>query len=90
MNQGATCYLNSLLQTLFMTREFRTAVFQWEYRAERDGPKETCIPYQLQVRAQSPDLVGQVRSGLTQGSFSLPFVEGPPFAPMVVFGVCVH
>lgn len=29
-NQGATCYLNSLLQTLFFTPEFRGDVFfQW-------------------------------------------------------------
>lgn len=28
-NQGATCYLNSLIQTLFMTPEFRDAVYKW-------------------------------------------------------------
>eukprot|EP00048_Salpingoeca_helianthica_P014812 m.223684 g.223684 ORF g.223684 m.223684 type:complete len:1224 (+) comp16297_c0_seq1:475-4146(+) len=28
-NQGATCYLNSLLQTLFMTPEFRNALYEW-------------------------------------------------------------
>lgn len=33
MNQGATCYLNSMLQTLFFTKSFRSAV----YRAEPIG-----------------------------------------------------
>ena len=28
-NQGATCYMNSLLQTLFMNRAFRRGIFQW-------------------------------------------------------------
>ena len=27
-NQGATCYLNSMLQTLFMTPEFRNAIYR--------------------------------------------------------------
>uniref|UniRef100_A0A096MBB6 Ubiquitin carboxyl-terminal hydrolase 47-like n=1 Tax=Poecilia formosa TaxID=48698 RepID=A0A096MBB6_POEFO len=30
-NQGATCYLNSILQALFMTREFREAVKRKKY-----------------------------------------------------------
>ncbi|KAL0592112.1 hypothetical protein ABG067_000765 [Albugo candida] len=30
-NQGATCYMNSLLQTLYMTPEFRQGLYQWEY-----------------------------------------------------------
>ena len=31
-NQGATCYMNSLLQSLFMTPEFRRAIYSWNYQ----------------------------------------------------------
>lgn len=45
VNQAMTCYLNSLLQALFMTPEFRNALYNWQY----DGHGETkSIPYQLQ------------------------------------------
>lgn len=45
VNQAMTCYLNSLLQALFMTPEFRQAIYSWEF----DGQDETkSIPYQLQ------------------------------------------
>ncbi len=47
-NQGATCYLNSLLQTLFMTPEFRRAIFTWRYDKEKDAEERRCIPLQLQ------------------------------------------
>ena len=47
-NQGATCYLNSLLQSLYMTPEFRAGLYEWTYDEAKDGPKEDCIPYQLQ------------------------------------------
>lgn len=36
-NQGATCYMNSLLQTLFMTPEFRTAIYSWKYNQAKVG-----------------------------------------------------
>lgn len=45
VNQAMTCYLNSLLQALYMTPEFRNALYNWEF----DGQKEErSIPYQLQ------------------------------------------
>ncbi len=47
-NQGATCYLNGLLQTLYMTPEFRRAIFKWKYNEIKDGAAEHCIPLQLQ------------------------------------------
>ncbi|XP_060066969.1 ubiquitin carboxyl-terminal hydrolase 40-like [Ylistrum balloti] len=54
-NQGATCYLNSLLQTLFLTPEFREALFdlgdeELGKLEERDvpGSKVRVIPIQLQ------------------------------------------
>jgi len=30
-NQGATCYLNSLIQSLYMTIEFRYGVYMWDF-----------------------------------------------------------
>lgn len=44
-NQGATCYMNSLLQTLYMTPEFRAALYRWKCEKEED---DDCIPLQLQ------------------------------------------
>ncbi|XP_059372965.1 ubiquitin carboxyl-terminal hydrolase 47-like [Carassius carassius] len=47
VNQAMTCYLNSLLQTLFMTPEFRNALYNWEFEDSEDDPVNS-IPYQLQ------------------------------------------
>ncbi|CAL1527379.1 unnamed protein product [Lymnaea stagnalis] len=54
-NQGATCYLNSLLQTLFLTPEFRDRLFSLSEGdlgslQDRDKPnaKVRVIPLQLQ------------------------------------------
>lgn len=45
VNQAMTCYLNSLLQSLYMTPEFRNAVYRWEF----DNMMETRnISFQLQ------------------------------------------
>ena len=50
-NQGATCYMNSLLQTLYMTPPFRHAVQRFRYEAARDGPVDLCIAAALQANA---------------------------------------
>ena len=47
-NQGATCYLNSLIQTLFMTPEFRYEILKWNYNPSINGEEKDCIPLQLQ------------------------------------------
>lgn len=49
-NQGATCYLNSLLQTLFMTPEFTREVFRWRLDPDASAEERTrSIPHQLQM-----------------------------------------
>ena len=68
-NQGATCYLNSLIQTLFMTPEFRYELFKWEYNPELNGSQEDCIPLQLQklfYRLQEPLRKVEETKGLTR------------------------
>ena len=47
VNQSNTCYMNSLLQSLYMTPELRFALYQWQWREGGDS-KEMSIPYQLQ------------------------------------------
>lgn len=48
-NDGATCYMNSLLQALFVIPEFRTALYAWQYDPLVDAAPESCIPLQLQT-----------------------------------------
>ena len=45
VNQAMTCYLNSLVQTLYMTPEFRNAIYRFHFDSDT-GQKN--IPYQLQ------------------------------------------
>ncbi|KAJ1369990.1 hypothetical protein KIN20_031615 [Parelaphostrongylus tenuis] len=53
INQAMTCYLNSLVQSLYMTPEFRNAIYKWEYHSSGKlanfGEREArSIPYQIQ------------------------------------------
>lgn len=47
-NQGATCYMNSVLQSLYMTPEFRQFIYSWHYNKEIIPSTEYCIPFHLQ------------------------------------------
>ncbi|XP_069976340.1 neurofilament heavy polypeptide, partial [Penaeus vannamei] len=47
VNQAMTCYLNSLLQTLYMTPEFRNAIYQWEFKGSEEEAAKN-IPCQIQ------------------------------------------
>eukprot|EP00117_Sycon_ciliatum_P005815 scpid21883/ scgid2680/ Ubiquitin carboxyl-terminal hydrolase 47; Deubiquitinating enzyme 47; Ubiquitin thioesterase 47; Ubiquitin-specific-processing protease 47 len=47
VNQAMTCYLNSLLQTLYMTPEFRNAIYRWRFDGTPDEESRS-IPFQLQ------------------------------------------
>ena len=48
-NQGATCYMNSLLQALYHSPEFRAKMYSWRYDPQIHGKrKDLVIPLQLQ------------------------------------------
>ena len=47
--QGATCYMNRLLQTLFMTPDLRHRLYAWTFEETEQAKKEDSIPYQLQL-----------------------------------------
>ena len=68
-NQGATCYLNSLLQTLFMTPELRLGLYEWKYNPQVYEAVDKCIPAQLQrlfVNLQTSELRAIETDALTK------------------------
>ncbi|KAJ1732101.1 ubiquitin-specific protease ubp15 [Coemansia biformis] len=65
-NQGATCYMNSLLQSLYFTNEFRNAVYQ--IPTENDDPTKSValalqrVFYNLQVSGEPVDTTELTKS----------------------------
>ena len=47
-NQAATCYMNSYLQFLYMTKQFRGLLFSLHLKPEKQENEKDSIPYQLQ------------------------------------------
>ena len=39
--------MNSLLQALYMTPEFRLMIYKWKYDNDKNAAKKDCIVYQL-------------------------------------------
>ncbi|XP_050091238.1 ubiquitin carboxyl-terminal hydrolase 47 isoform X2 [Anopheles aquasalis] len=75
VNQAMTCYLNSLLQALYMTPEFRNALYNWEFDGEDEAKS---IPYQLQklfVKLQTSPKSAVETTDLTR-SFGWDSAEG--------------
>ena len=46
-NQGATCYLNSLVQGLYVCPELRESLYSFEYDPVLHGAEDSCVPLQL-------------------------------------------
>jgi uncharacterized UBP type Zn finger protein len=67
-NQGATCYLNSLIQVLFFLPEVRELVYSFEYDESKHGAEAQCQVLQLQrlfANLQLCHLAAVDTSGLT-------------------------
>ncbi|VDM44945.1 unnamed protein product [Toxocara canis] len=56
-NQAMTCYLNSLIQTLYMTPEFRNAIYKWKFlgKLEDEGRSIACQLQKLFLLLQTSD-----------------------------------
>ena len=47
VNEGATCYLNSLLQALFALPDVRRIIYEYDHDASMHGSAANCVPLQL-------------------------------------------
>ena len=68
VNQAMTCYLNSLIQTLYMTPEFRNAMYRWRFDGTEDEQAKS-IPFQLQslfLNLQTTDKLSIGTTNLTR------------------------
>ena len=71
--------MNSLLQALYMTPEFRDMIYKWEYDEKVNPDKKDCILYQLQklfaslqiIQSQMDDHDNQVKKGQSPTKYDL-------------------
>ena len=49
--------MNSLLQALYMTPQFRQLIYGWRYDQDKNPEKKDCIIYQLQKLFASMQLI---------------------------------
>ena len=71
VNQGATCYLNSLIQTLYMLPDFRLALYGWKYDPRSHGEESRCLSRQLQRLFSQLQL--SARPAVTTGNLTKSF-----------------
>lgn len=48
INKDSTCSINSLIQTFYMTPEFRNKIFQWNNQGDNEDEASKRFAYQLQ------------------------------------------
>lgn len=68
---SGTCYLNSLIQTLYMIPAFRRALLSWEYIPDLHGEAERCLSRQLQKLFAQLQLSS--RAAVTTGALTRSF-----------------
>jgi len=71
--------MNSLLQTLFMTPEFRRLMYSWKYDAEVNGEAKDCIPLQLQKLFGTLQLTSRRAVGTTPLTKSFQWTSSDAF-----------
>ncbi len=62
INQGATCYLNSLLQSMYWTPELRKALYEWRFvpKASATTPAAVALARSRSITAQLQSLFAQL------------------------------
>jgi hypothetical protein len=89
LDQGATCYLNSLIQTLYLTPEFKASLFNWFYDKSKGiafvfAPSLSMptVPIMLNITSKSTNFL----SGIIIGFLDGPEAASIPYQLQLLFG----
>ncbi|XP_036451947.1 ubiquitin carboxyl-terminal hydrolase 47 [Colossoma macropomum] len=66
INQGSTCYLNTVLQCLYMTEDFRTAVQSFKPGPQHSSQRNADLLLQLQKLFEELNKVNATTKGITK------------------------